>query len=259
MSSYELSILSGMDSSSYLLVSDDGQVLSIRAVDHEAGEAWWQVDDRLNQPVGNVQIGYIDHCFTLTPTRLYNSEHRREYLAALSSLPDEVTVMADPIPELDVFLVYGLPQRRLTAFRHAFVGSRQVHILKPLLQAFAQHNRLRGLPAVYAYFWRNELFLVGLEGNLLSFCNAFSFLDAKDALYFVMLAFDQCGWKPNETPLLLCGEIVENGEIYRWLQRYTRRLTFLTPPGDLRWGSLTSQQPPHRFFDLAALQHGPVS
>lgn len=255
MSSYGLSVLSGTDSSSYFLVNEDGQVVAIRAIDHAAENLrWWREEEPfLASPVAHAQIGYLDPRFTISPSRLYNSEHRRQYLEALTDLSPTITVMADPIPELDVFLVYAMEQARLAAFRQAFVGSRQVHLLHPLLRSFARHNRQRGLPALYAYFWRNEVYLVGLEGAKLRFCNGFSFLDAKDALYFVLLAFEQCGWNPQDTPLHLCGEIVQGGEIFRWLQRYVRRKHFLSLPGDLRWGAGASAEPGHRFYDLAAL------
>ncbi len=250
----ELSILTGMDSSSYLIANENQEVQVIRSLVHEGNEAWWSTDERVTASYRKVRLAWLGGTQTLVPSRLYNGDERRSYLERLTVLSASETVLADPVPELNAFLVYAIEQERLDQWRRQFIGCRFYHVLSPVLHHLAALTQRQARPAVFAYIKDQFLMVAGLERGQLLFCNIFPCQAAKDFLYFTLLAYEQCQWKPDKVPLRLFGEVLSDSEIYRLLFRYIREVTFLTPAvGDLRFGPVADEQPHHFFYDLASL------
>jgi hypothetical protein len=235
------------------VVDQHRQVLGLRAFTHSPVENWWEQDKYLQNSYQKVRIAWPGHKYTLVPIRLYNADDRRKYLSDLTLLSADETVMADAIPELDVVLVYSLKQEQLRVWRHNFVGCRFYHVLTPLLQQMARQTSQLGVPRMYAYVRDGYLFVIGIDRKKLQFCNVFSCLSSKDFLYYLLLAYEQCGWKTNKVPLKLFGEIVLDAEIYKLFYRYVRDVEFLKEEHLLKWGKKSSEQPAHLFYDLAAL------
>lgn len=255
----ELSILTGVDSSTYLIVDQDHKVLALRAFAHDLNEKWWKGDERLTFSFKKTRMALLSERFTIVPARLYDGNKRRSYLSSLTTLNEGDTVLSDAIPELDAFLVYALNAEKLSQWRRVFIGCRFYHMLTPLLHQIAQHNRQQVGPLMYAYFKDNLLVLVGLESGRLKFCNAFSCKGVKDFLYFLLLAYEQCQWNPSQVGLEILGDLLEDAAIYKLFYRYVKKISFLNPPSfhnqiGLNWGEQSKQTPKHLFYDLASLQ-----
>ncbi|MEL7223222.1 MAG: DUF3822 family protein, partial [Bacteroidota bacterium] len=237
--SYELSILAGMDSSSYLLLDQNKTVLGLRGFTHEPAEQWWSKDSYLQHTYQKIRVASLGQKFTLVPDRLFNPDERQQYLQDLTNLTTEEAVIADLIPELDVVLVYAHNEKRLADWRRNFVAIRFYHVLTPLLKQLAQHASTSGLPTMYAYIRDGYLFVVGLDRNKLQFCNVFVCKAAKDFLYYLLLAYEQCGWKTNKVALKLFGEVVAEAEIYKLFYRYIKDVEFLKDESSVKWGDKT--------------------
>ncbi|MEL7422437.1 MAG: DUF3822 family protein [Bacteroidota bacterium] len=251
----ELSILAGMDSSSYLVSDIAAKALAVRAFSHSHNEPWWLTDDRLKSDgFSKVRLAWRGRRFTLVPARLYNGEERTSFLSSLTTLRDSETVLADSIAGLDTFLVYAVDQARLSDWRRTFIGCRFYHALTPLLSQLSRLGQQLGRPAVFAYLHSGTIYTIGLDRNQLVFCNGFNSPEAKDSLYYVLLAYQQCGWKTQQVPLYLFGEVLTDAEAYRLLYRYIKQVHFVDFSTGLHWGMEAAVHPLHLFFDLAALQ-----
>jgi hypothetical protein len=253
----ELSILTGMDSSSYLITDPQANALAIRALSHPAQEKWWTADERLTSAnFSKVRLAWQSRRFTLIPARLYDGEKRATFLSTLTSLASSETVLADPIPKLDAFLVYALDHEQLTSWRRTFVGCRFYHALTPILSRLAQESTKQARPVMYAYFRDGNLYTIAIDRNQLLFCNGFQCPEAKDSLYYILLTYQQCDWKTSQVPLFLFGEVMPDAAVYQLLFRYVRNLSFLEGSNNdaLKWGATAHEHPTHLFYDLGALQ-----
>ena len=252
----ELSILAGVDSSSYLIVDDENQMNALRAIAHDKEESWWKKDDRLNHTYRKTRLAWLSDRFTIIPARLYDGNRRREYLSSLTTLKESDSVLADAIPELDIFLVYALDGTTLSEWRRTFIGCRFYHLLTPVLHQLALHNRQQLEPIVYAYFRDDLLTVVAIENGQLHFCNAFTCKAANDFLYFLLLAYEQCKWSPSTVNLQLFGELVEDAAIYKLFYRYFKKMKFSKLPADAAMSNKTNMErlDEHLFYDLFSLQ-----
>lgn len=250
----ELSILTGVDSSSYLITDSERNVLAIRAFTHPVTEAWWKTDARLGQSFAKTRLAWLGRRFTLVPARLYNVEARRNMLEELTDLQAGDTVLADALPELDAYLVYALSQEQLDTWRRAYVGCRFYHGLTPILCALAQESRRFGKARVYAYLRDGLLYTVAIERERLLFCNVFSCPASKDYLYYVLLTYEQCGWKPAQVSLRIFGEVLTSSEVFKLFYRYVHDVQVLPNSFQLHVGSQADEHPAHLFYDLFSLQ-----
>lgn len=255
LSQSELSILTGMDSSSYLITDPEQKALAIRAFSHSPAEPWWQTDERLGAGFKKIRLACLGPRFTLVPARLYNGNARQTMLADLTELKDADTVLADALPELGAYLLYALDKDKLSEWRRVFVGCRFYHGLTPLLHELAQYTRRQGRALMYAYLRDGFVYLVAIERDRLLFCNAFSCHAAKDYLYYVLLAYEQCAWKPAQVPLKIFGEILPATEVFNLFYRYVREVEFLQLKATSMMGPQANQHPVHLFYDLLSLQY----
>jgi len=190
---------------------------------------------------------------------LYDGNKRNLYLSSLTTLKKNDVVLADAIPELDAFLVYALDGDKLSEWRRVFIGCRFYHILTPVLYQLSKHSRQYPGPIMFSYFRDNLMIVIGLENGKLKFCNAFPCEDAKDFLYFLLLAYQQCQWNPSQVELQVFGELLEDSAIYKLFYRYIKKMSFLKPPSSqlhsgFNWGKQSKQTPYHLFYDLISLQ-----
>lgn len=255
----ELSILTGVDSSSYLIVDDEHQVLALRAIAHDEKERWWKDENRFQVSFRKTRLAWLSERFTIIPARLYDGNKRRSYLSSLTTLHESDVVLADAVPELDAFIVYALEGDRLSEWRRVFIGCRFYHMLTPLLDQLSKHNKHQLSPLMYAYFRDNLLVMTGMENGKLIFCNAYPCKSTKDFLYFLLLAYQQCQWNPSQVELKILGELLEDSAIYKLFYRYVKKMSFLKFPAPqayapLSWGKQSKQTPNHVFYDLVSLQ-----
>lgn len=112
------------------------------------------------------------------------------------------------------------------------------------MKAFFQHLQLNEEPVVWMIL-RNKSFQlwVGKDQKLL-LANTFSFHGSTDVLYHVLNVFQSLGINNQEAQIHALGEITEDAEVWKLLQRYVQRIL---PFGGLRL------QAPH-FFPDASVQ-----
>ncbi|MEZ4984422.1 MAG: DUF3822 family protein [Saprospiraceae bacterium] len=197
-SSFELSILTGVDSSSYLITDENRAVVCTRTLAHSPFEEWWKDEQRIQLHFQKTRLAWTGSTFTLVPARLYNGENRKSLLSALATPPATATILADPIPELDAVVVYAIEQDQLTQWRRVFDGCRIYHAVTPLLHLMRQQTVKAGRPLVFAFLFDKNMTTVALSADRLLFCNSFVCKDTKDYLYYLLLTYEQAGLSPEK-------------------------------------------------------------
>lgn len=251
---YELSILTGMGSSAYLVCDDQQRLLAFRSFEHDPKSTFWESDPRLKLAYKNTRIGWRGHVLTFVPGRLYSPTHRRDYLTQLTDFEESQEALADHLSFLNVVGVYGIDRNRLNRLRDAFPGCKLHHAASSTLNSLLKHATMQDRPGIYASVSEADIRLFGLDRQQLLYCNAFRCAAARDYLYYTLLAYEQCGWKPEEVPLYLFGELLADGEIYRLLYRYINQIEFLAPPAHMQFIAPFDREPLHLFHDLVSLQ-----
>ena len=258
---YELSILMGVDSFDFMVVDSRQHLQAIRSyavgpqiiAQPSVLKSLVQGDSLLTQPYRTVRAGWISGKSTLVPQRLYNEQKKASYLEQSTEVVSDDLVLSDALSGFGVQNVYAMP-RELEGFaRESFPGCRLFHISSALLEGIRKLGTPREGPQVYAHLRDGLLFLLAFKDKDLLLSNAYPYQSAKDFIYFLLLAYQQLGFKPATDPAYLSGHLLKDSEIYREVFRYIRHFHFAEPPAFFHLGPKINAEPRHFYFDLLGL------
>ncbi|MEY3053278.1 MAG: hypothetical protein RLY31_3063 [Bacteroidota bacterium] len=267
---YQLSILTGVDSLVYL-VSDltNNKALLLRSVafpetDHPEGKSDFDaLDKAIHQDdlfslrygkvavtVGNVTPG------VLVPNRLYHPENQRSYLdgVRLPAVGAALQMMAEEVKERKVHFVSELPTGLLSVLQRHFPSAGISHLTAQLLRA-----SVTALPAgkepysLLIYLEKGQLHLLLQENGELLATNAYQVHTANDVLYFTLMLLQQYQVDPASVAAWVGGWVLEDAEIFRLLTRYISAIDFLAPPPPLHFDIQFREVQHHLFFGLYAM------
>jgi len=211
-------------------------------------------DDKLRSlRYGTAILGWESERLTLVPAELYDAYNPRAYLEQLTLIGLEDEVRAESFNELQSELLFAASAEQITAVERRLNTQRTHHVAGGLLTAWGARSRRLAHQAVSAAVRGSKLFVAAHQNGTLQYFNTFSFGGSQDALYFLLLAYQQCGWTPNRVPLYLCGEITDHSELYRQFYRYVEDIRFC------QYGAPPSTPPelaglaPHLYFELLCL------
>lgn len=261
---YELSILTGMDSFAYIIRDrTQNSLLAYHSTSLLPAErnSWPETLNRLVQAdgklrslhYGSVILGWESEKLSVVPDELFSAGSEREYLEQLTVISLEDDVRSERFSFLEAQVVFAAPRNHLEAAERRLSSRRTHHIAGGLLTAWGTRSRRLGHQSVSAAVRGGQLFVAAHRNGMLQFYNTFSFANSQDALYYLLLAYQQCGWAPTRVPLYLCGEITEHSELYRQFYRYIEDIRFCqygappaTPPE-------LASLPGHLYFELLCL------
>lgn len=250
---YRLSILIGMDSLSYIVTNAQAEVLLLRecALTETPLADFLLQDEYLRLSYQSTQVALSSSIFTFLPTRLYNISEKKSYLQHVASISADIEVRADELKEINAVNVYGIPKSTFDTLHKFAGGSHIFHTATALItNLLKRKNNSRNL---YMHVHEGSVTVVLLEGKSLLFVNTFSYVSAKDFVYYVMLVFEQFKLAPEEVPAYISGKILEESEVYAMIHRYVPRLEFLPAPDFLKFSPRWNQHQPHFFADLFGL------
>ncbi len=261
---YELSILTGMDSFAYIVRDRTKNKLlaySSKSLEPADKHNWPETINRLIQAddklrtlrYDNCILGWAEERLTLVPDELFSEDSTRTYLEQLTLLGIEDEVRSERFSFLEGHIVYAASKSNLDAVERRLLPRRTHHIAGGLLTAWSMRSRRLGHQSVTAAVRGGRLFVAAHRNGILQFFNTFHFSNSQDALYYLLLAYQHCGWAPTRVPLYLCGEITEHSDLYRQFYRYIEDIRFCqygappsTPPE-------LASLPGHLYFELLCL------
>ena len=262
--SYELSILTGVDSFAYAIRDRAAnQLLAYHASEFTEAERTdlpeavlhrLQGDNLLERTTfGTTVLGWQTPRVILVPQDLYDNNHRRDYLEQLSIVSLEDAVREEWQNELNAHLLYVASGNSLNAIATTLQAARTQHASGGLLNAWGLRSR-RLAEADVSICLRGKQLTVGAHrAGSLQFFNTYTFASAEDVLYYTLLAYEHCGLLPARAPLYVSGEILSESELYRLLYTYVAEVRFSQYGAPPRLAPDLPAIPTHLYYDLLCL------
>ena len=261
---YELSILTGMDSFAYILRDrGENRLLAYRSYSFGREErADWagafgrlvDADPRLAAGgYGKTMLAWDTQVLTLVPESLYSPGNPAAYLEQLTVIGLDDEVRHEHFHELGAELIYAARRDHMLAVEGKVRALRTQHFAGGLLTAWALRSRRIGHQAISCSVRENRLFVAGHDHGQLLFFNTFYFDTTQDAVYYLLLAYHQCGLAPDRAPLYLSGEVTAHSELYAQFYRYVEDIRFSTYPTPPATPPELTGLPAHFYFDLLCL------
>ncbi|WP_157974481.1 DUF3822 family protein [Lewinella sp. IMCC34183] len=261
---YELSILTGVDSFAYIIRDRTAnRLLAYRSYSFGREErADWPAalaavvanDERLSGlRYGKAVLAWDTPVLTLVPAALYRSGNPFAYLESLTVVGLEDEVRHEHYHELGAELIFSARRDHLRTAEEQLGALRTQHVAGGLLTAWSLRSRRLGHASVSCSVRENRLFVAGHRKGALAYFNTFHFGSSQDGVYYLLLAFEQCGFAPDRVPLYLSGDVTASGELYQQFYRYVEDLRFSDYPTPPAAPPELAGLPGHLYFDLLCL------
>lgn len=260
-SSYELSILSGMDSFTYIINDAQKNILALRDYAFstqalsprqwkEEVQSIFAEDKLLGLHYFRTKLGLFHHKSTLIPNRLFNPAEQQTYLEHLTDNQPGSTINIDHLDKLPAKHLYYVEGTQKDFFHLLLPNAKVFHASSAIFQALKSTSNLYSSICLFAYIRSGELQILLFKDQDLQFFNTFQYQSAKDFIYFILLVFDQFKLSPESTPIHLLGQLIKDSEVYRLLKQYVHYIDFVEPPSGIQLGPKLRRLPGYFYFDL---------
>lgn len=213
----------------------------------------FEEEEILQLPYQKVTISLPNLRSTFIPDRLFNEREQRSYLSELTNLAYATELETDELPTLGARLVYEVDSALKNLLHGRFPTGKLYHPALPLIEGFKRLTKLKEGFQLFVNLRDRQLQICLFENQNLLFYNTFPFTKSNDSIYYVLLVFEQFKLNPEETPLMVSGQLLEESEIYQLFYRYIANVDFIPKPGFLKIGKGFGNTPAHLYFDLFAL------
>ena len=210
----------------------------------------YQSDFLLSLLYRKVRVLFDTEHYTLIPSRLYNEQEKESYFEQMVKMEDKASLLADDLRDFRAYLLYPIHQNIFSATKVQFPTAKIGHAISGVLSGCRSFTRETQEIYTFVNVQNRNLQVFVFDKENLLFANTFAFETSKDALYYLLLVFDQFKLKPDLSPVLLSGMIRENSEIYHLFFRYIKNLKFTPAPTNLKLGKQMEQEYLHQYFDI---------
>ncbi len=263
-SSYNLSILIGMDRFSYAIMDSEKQLLVLKSyllnADLASSEPLQPAlkeifleDKILKLPFNSTTVGLINNKSTLVPDKLYQADDTRVYLKNQVESLDNHQVFVDRVDEVAAKNIYAFDQEIFFLVKESLPNADFFHASTSVLRGILSNQNGDITKKIFINVKGDHLQIALVAGKELIFSNSFSFKNDKDFIYHVMLVFKQFDLNEEKTPVFLSGQITDESKLYRIIYRYINQIQFSEAPTAVNFGKNSKGIPPHFYFDLFSL------
>jgi len=192
---------------------------------------------------------------TLIPAALFDPEEKKSYIEFIHDKDDTTETLFDRLPQLEIVNVYGISAKLLEAGLRIFPGANTFHHSTALIHSIWMNykNRINREKA-FIYVRENDFDLLIFDGKQLNYYNAFHFMIPADLIYYVIFVMEQLNLNPEETELVLMGNIDKDSEVYDLLYRYIRNIEFVKRNPAFKYSYVFNDIPAHHFYPLFNLR-----
>jgi len=214
----------------------------------------FESDEILNHDFKSVEILYSTRKFTLVPQAFYSRISSEKYLWFNNIVEKGFTIGKLHFPNAGCWCLFDIPQNLSEYFASKFPGCPIRHSLFPLVEGELKKNHSSsGKGQVHLNFSRDSFEMVVTNGPKLIQCNIFSYKTERDILFHVLYTFDQLKLSPEDTELILHGQIPQVSPVYHLFKKYVRRTSFARLDTTFQYSYTFNQLPEHYFTSLLSV------
>ena len=242
--SYSLLLQVESGSFSYAFVNHDRLLVSAQNCEIDELAHPKHLSEILTATYKKVIIGLPATGITLVPKKLFRAD-RVSDVARLLDVKENEKVFAQAFDDENC-IVYKTPGFIASAVEK-FGFQNTVYTATGWVKAI-----LKNWPTadhLYLELGKNQLQIAYFSGNVLRFYNIFEFKNEEDVVYFTTLVTEELRLKPNQTTLVLSGDVLPDDRNMKRLAEFFPKIEL----NSIRVLSLPGQVPSYRVLSLAAL------
>lgn len=171
-----------------------------------------------------VEIQVVSPEWTCIPSAFYDSDSILNLLAFSHPLGDDPALLEAEFPARAFHLISAFPGEWQDLMQRWFPEAQWIDARKPWIEAVFRETHPT---AVYVLIQEGKADVLVLRDQRLLLANAFEFRHTDDFVYYLLLVYESLGLSRDLVPTVLCGEVVQDSELYQKTWRYVRDIHWL--------------------------------
>lgn len=265
---YRLSIQLRLDGFSFAII-DPEKMLLMQIQDYKliekpgqlAGQRWLDLQNYFQTFLNHyhytpdsfqkVNIS-IDHKeYTMMSHPILDENHEKDSLLFNQNIPYSFHTFSNTIPSTDRVLIAAFFKPLYHLVQDYFDTAKILHSNTVLQNSIykARKNKKLG-SSLYVSVSNRDMHIIAVQDERLLMSNSFTYTSKEDFVYFILLAYDQLKFNPEEDPIYFLGDISKSSPIYQICWQYVRNVHFINQTEGVTAGSDFDQMPIHQYFTL---------
>jgi hypothetical protein len=188
--------------------------------------------------------------FTLIPEALFQEGEKESYFNFIHEREPGDAVFSDRLEHLGIYTVYAVPGPVRKELDRIFPKYTLCHVSSVLIGNIWMNVKNKTGLKVFLNLREGQFDLLVFDGNQLKYCNAFHFLTTEDIAYYVIFVFEQLNMNPEETGLVLLGNVDKFSPVFDLLFRYIRNIEFVSRNDGISYSYLFNDVPGNFYYTL---------
>jgi len=202
-------------------------------------------------PYENVYFIYQSRFSTLIPQPLYNEDNKNLYLGFNQPFQEESRILADSLTNTEAVNIYYMPNMVVEKVKDFWPNVKILHFSTALIETISINSRNKADLKTLFVNLRNDSFdIVHFKDNKLNYHNTFEFITKEDFIYFLLITIDQLGLNPEDTNVILSGNIEKTDDRYRMIHQYIKNYSFINRNENFLYSYILDEVKFHKYFTL---------
>ena len=215
---------------------------------HKTLEHLIESDVFFSQTYLSVYIGINSPLYTLVPKALFQNENKAQWLQFNHILEDELLILTDSVYSADCICLYGVDKHLKELLDRTFPNHQLKHMTTCLAESLGEYISKKHKSCLVHV--GSENFDIALLDKKMQFFNSFEYQCSEDFLYFMLASLEQNHFLPEETEIVLAGEIEAQSALHDLIKSYFPKTRFAVTNKMLRIKHDFEKLPNHFHYSL---------
>ena len=199
-----------------------------------------------------IKVSFDTFNYTFVPSELYIKEDEDLYGKFVKPLQDSV-LLVNHIPSADIKNVGVIDSEMNAAINRIFYNPRIFNQASSFVEGIRKIAAQEKKSSLFIDVHGKHIQTGVLENSQLAFYNIFECTNSDEFNYYLLSIIEQLSIEPEETKIILSGNVSEGDEIYQRVQKYFNIITFADTRHLVKYPEKFVSVPPHLYFSLISL------
>ncbi|MDD2528015.1 MAG: DUF3822 family protein [Lentimicrobiaceae bacterium] len=166
--------------------------------------------------------------FTLVPEIIFIEENTTDYLALVHEILPGDKLYNSLCRWAEARLIFAVSRTIMEAANTFFPDARISHHMCALIETLLPRFKHSSFPsALFLNVRQGFSDILAIKNNGLVFVNTFECHSSEDSVYFLLFVMEQLQANPEQWPVFISGDVMENDQLSQLVYRYVRNVHFL--------------------------------
>lgn len=199
-----------------------------------------------------IKVSFDTFNYTFVPSELYLREDESMYGKFIGNGQDSV-LLVNHIRSADIKNIIALDSEMNTAVNRIFRNPKIFNQASSFVEGIRKMVHLEKNPSLFIDVHGKHIQTGVLKNSKLAFYNIFECINPDEFNYYLLNIIEQLNIEPEETKIILSGNISEDDEIYQRVQKYFNIINFTDSRNLVKYPEKFNAVLPHTYFSLISL------